>query len=134
MTGSIPHELIEARKLLEQAESTKSPTSKLAKFKEWFQILRDFIDEDLETSHKAYISNIIKSHTRVLLQQIDNLVNDGMFSKNFELWCDYFIFIALYLKDVTDDLIKENIEIEEQFNNFRDIWKEELIEAINRYT
>src|SRR6266446_4142616 len=123
-------DLGEARRLLEQAERETNPARKFAALEEGIDLLETYAAEsevpDLERSRS---SNLRHSHIRRLLKQLIEL--RGI---QFDVWFDYIKLLLLRLEPDVKAILEEDASLKDGYSKFTSLWKDELLEALQRST
>ncbi len=120
-------EIKEARALLEGAERSKDPEEKARLLEEGLDMLDYYCEErqNLNEDKQKLICNVRISHTRRLLKQLLAIKKI-----DFDLWYKYINLINLRLNNERNKLFQEDPELEENYMEFFELYKEERAEAL----
>lgn len=98
-----PNELKEAVNLFAEFEKADSHTKRTRTFSDAIGLLTDYIEENPDSPELAFIENIKTSHTRILLQQLNDIrkieIND---------WLHYTMLTILKVKDEVTKILSED--------------------------
>lgn len=123
MTMHEPEEIKKARGLFSRFERTADHRVRIQLFEEALDLLTEF--EDLDTKEGALARNIIKSNTRRLLEKMPEITDVEMDS-----WVRYMNLMATRLEKIRQALLTENPSLQQNYNDFKKIWKAEFLELV----
>ncbi len=120
-----PDELKEARKLFAEFEKSNNHTIKTRTFSDAIDILNDYVEENADSPELAFIENIKKSYTRILLRQLNDM-------KEIEIhdWVNYTTLTILKVKDEVTTILSENPILEKGYDDFISIWNKEVLKYL----
>jgi hypothetical protein len=125
----MPHlDITEVRRLFERSEKESDPSRKFSTLEEALELI-DLVRDDstVSQSDKDIALNLCRSHIRRLLTQLVNIRNI-----EFGDWWDYVHLLLFERKDEVATILAENTTLNESYQAFVGIWKDELIEALER--
>ena len=125
-----PIDVIEARRLLENAEKEGNPERKFNELKEGIDLLELYLDDNPESSEEltTFITNIRRAHTRRLLSQILSIKKI-----DFETWLQYIVFIITKLKNEVEFVTEQDPELKKNYDEFHHVWSDVLQEILEQY-
>ena len=123
----IPEDLLNARSVLEKAESETDPKRKIYYLKEGIEVIDEYLEDNPNAPSDIlnFIKNLKRSHTRRLLVQLISIKDIDI-----ETWVDYIILLITKLKDESDYAKEQDQELDKNLNEFLKIWKDVAIKAI----
>ena len=122
------YDISEARRLFELSEKESDPSRKYSALEEALELI-DFIRDDstVSQSDKDIALNLCRSHIRRLLTQLVNIRDI-----KFEDWWNYIQLLFIERKDEVATILAEIATLNESYQAFLGIHKDELIEALER--
>lgn len=122
-----PTELEEARRLFEQAESETDPERKFSFFEEALDLTDDFATDNPGSPHLVLAKNLRKSNLRILLAQLIN-----MRRLEIDVWFRYIHLFLLRVNPEVESILSADPTLKESFRKFIDLWRDELVAALER--
>lgn len=81
----------------------------------------------MEAPERDVLKNLRQSHTRVLINQLVTMPN-----MEIEVWFEYIMLFMLRLKNDVSLVLQEHPEIQKNYDNFKEKYKKELMEAAKK--
>ena len=121
-------DLIEAQRLLERADRETDPARKLAAVEEGIDFLEVFVaDPDASNLGRTRAANLRRTNIRRLLTQ-----SIEMRSIEFHVWIDYIKLLLLRLEPDVKAILADDPSLNDRYNQFVALWKDELLDALQR--
>lgn len=118
----------EARRLFELAERETDPEHKLLALEEALDLIDD-MRADITTSASVtdFANNLRQSHLRRLLYQLVS-----MRQMQIDAWFNYLKLLLLRVAPEVEEIIAADQELRKNYHAFKDLWKDELLELLQR--
>lgn len=123
---SVP-EISEAIALFESWEESINDYAAARRFTEAVQLLDDYLAGEPDTPHREFVRNLKTSNTRSLLRQLARVDR-----KDFSLWLEYALLVAALVDKEAQSVMAKQPELKRDFDAFLGVWKETLMEALQR--
>ena len=120
--------LSEARRLFEHSENDSDPSRKFSALEEALELV-DLVlnDSAIQQSDRELALNLCHSHIRRLLGQLVS-----MRGIQFNDWWSYIRLLLIERANEVKTILGENAKLKEDYQEFVDLWKDELLEALER--
>ena len=126
MEKDLPEDIRKARSLLKQFEESGSHSNKIRCFENGINILDDYLEGFPQSPHKKLIMNIRLSYTRSLINQLKKI------SPEMDEWFDYCSLLFFKVSKEVDQIRETNPELKANYEDFINLWANELIEEIRK--
>jgi hypothetical protein len=122
-----PEELQTARHLFKQAELENDPERKFSFLVEALDLTDDLAAENPDSPHLGVLLNLRRSNLRQLLAQLVN-----MRSLEMGVWFNYIQLLLLRTEPEIKSIISTDPSLTGSYREFMDLWRDELIAALER--
>jgi len=122
-------EMLEVRAQFEEAARAADPAKKCLALQKALDAM-ELYEEDhpgMEAPERDVLKNLRQSHTRVLINQLVTMPN-----MEIEVWFEYIMLFMLRLKNDVSLVLQEHPEIQKNYDNFKEKYKKELMEAAKK--
>lgn len=120
--------LSEARRLFEHSENDSDPSRKFSALEEALELVDLVLDDSaIQQSDRDLALNLCHSHIRRLLGQLVS-----MRGIQFNDWWSYIRLLLIERANEVKTILGENAKLKEDYQAFVDLWKDELLEALER--
>lgn len=122
-------EMLEVRAQFEEATRASDPAKKCLALQKALDAM-ELYEEDhpgMKASEREVLTNLRQSHTRVLINQLVTMPN-----MEIGIWFEYIMVFTLRLKNDVSLALQEHPEIQKNFDNFKENYKKELMEAAKK--
>lgn len=122
-------EMLEVRAQFEEATRATDPAKKCLALQRALDTMELYEEAhpDTEASERKVLANLRQSHTRVLIDQLVTMPN-----MEIKTWFEYIMLFMLRLKNDVSLALQEHPELQKSYDNFKEIYKKELIEAAKK--
>ena len=118
MENDLPPEIREAKAQLNEFEKSLKQSVKPKLFSTAIRNLEEYISDNPNSLHKQYILNIIKSHIKISIKQLDDVkLSDA------RLFYDFLIHVCSFIEKYKEDIFTEEPLLKENYDFFFEKWK-----------
>lgn len=120
--------LSEARRLFEHSENDPDPSRKFSALEKALELVDLVLDDSaIQQSDRDLALNLCHSHIRRLLGQLVS-----MRGIQFNEWWSYIRLLLVDRANEVKTILGESAKLKEDYQAFVDLWKNELLEALER--
>jgi len=124
MPENLPEEVTEGRLLLEDALKSQNHIERVRDFEDGIKLLKEYLEDNPDSSHKNVIHNIKVTYTKKLLEELPSL-----YSLDMDIWFHYFLLVLSIATEI-EETIAEYPNLEKNEEIFFSLWKDELIKIL----
>ncbi|MEK0337559.1 MAG: hypothetical protein QQN41_09020 [Nitrosopumilus sp.] len=130
MEVELPSEIKKALELFKEFERSKDHSIRVKCFKEAVDKTNDYLEKNPDNQFSEIILNMQSSYTRKLLEQLDYEFNLPPIENE---WIGY-LFVLIKIKKIRDNLTKESTELQRNWSQFINAWREDIKYLISEYS